>query len=228
MIDYITTTSFQSKVLPEVSYKIRKISHKRRMEMMFRTAEHLSTLNDLQSQLLPIQEDIKQAEDAAKLEPCTCSHDPIIQEKETDPPQHDPKSGRCIKSGCDCRKPKPDDSMGGYTKYWDIIGKILDLKIFKLYPEYIRICTSDFQGLKIDGVPATVDSFLSDAPYELVKELGDYIEGAMGLSAQELVNFGLPTTSAGQGDGETLNTPAKSANETDSIKTAGAPGISQS
>lgn len=215
---YSTTETFESKIAPGVTYKLRKMSHKRRMKLNEVASSIYARIDEVQRQLSPIDEEIKRAEEEAKIEPCTCTHEPLVQEKDTDPPQHDPQTLRCIKPGCKCREPKPDPEIGDYTKKLKLQVDVMSIVIGELYPEYIKWGVSDIQGLEIDGKPATTESLLDDAPEALVAELGEEIQRLIRLSPEEVMGFPRPIISGGQVDGPTTDTTAPSANSTASTR----------
>lgn len=213
---YSTTETFESKIAPGVVYKLKKMSHGRRMKLNEKASSIFAQIDELQRQLIPIDEEIKRAEDEAKIEPCSCSHE-----------DHEEETKRCKTPGCKCREPKPDPEIGGYEKKLKLQVEVMDVVIGKLYPEYIKWGIADIQGLNIDGKPATVDSLIEDAPEALVAEVGEEIQRLIRLSPDEVMGFKQPTISDGQVVGLTTDTTAPSASSTASTKADTAANTSQ-
>lgn len=57
-----------------------------------------------------------------------------------------------------------------------------------LVPATIRAALVEVTGYEIDGKPATVEAFISDAPDELLNEAYDACTGASGLTAEQAKN----------------------------------------
>jgi hypothetical protein len=66
--------------------------------------------------------------------------------------------------------------------------KISELANRDMRPAWIRVYVTKIDGLEIDGVAATVDSFLSDAPSDMVLEAAELIRGQAELSVDEVKN----------------------------------------
>ncbi len=207
-VEYCSISEFESKLVPGVKYTLQKMSHGRRMVLNRSASPIYSEMNEIQRQIDTVQEELERAESEAKISPCTCKH-PVSPDSKAD--CHDDKSGRCVRKGCQCRKPCPDPEIGSYDKKAELV-------INKLYPVYIRWAVIDVQGLNIQlpsgsSVAATTDTLLSDGPEFLIPELGEYIQQLMKLSPDEVMGFKLPSTSAAQVDGKINDTVADPAVE---------------
>lgn len=240
-LSYLSTTEFHSKLAPGVTYRLRKLSQKRRIELNLRTAEVASKIADLQRSLDPVNEEIERAEAIARIEPCACNHpleethqpvkDALEIAKAADQVElvdlcHLASTNRCLVHRCPCREPKPDPAVGNYAKRKEIQDKVLEVAYSEMHPIYIRWGVAEIQGLDIDGSPATVDSLISDGPESLVNELGEEIQRLLVMSPDEVLGFKQPTTSGAAVDGKEKSTTAPSANEKSFIETANAAGIS--
>ena len=219
MTNYLSITKFESKVAPGVIYTIRKMSHGRRVKLNIAAAAQISKVSELQRKLVPISEEIQRAEEAAKNEPCQCKHsldpaDPAINEAlgrianinkgqledgkkiiEVVDVCHSALTKRCMVNSCNCRKPMPDEGIGGYDARQDVIQKIIETEDRELTPMYIKYLVTDIQGLQIDGVDATADSLLENAHESLVEELSKEIQRIVKLTPDEALGFKPPITS---------------------------------
>lgn len=224
MLSYESTVVFKSLVAPEVSYKLRKASHKRRTKLNLDAAKIFSKINDLQRQLAPINEEINRAEEAAKIESCECKHsldpsDPEIVKLITRVADlnkdlkledqivlenvcHKSDTRACLIASCSCRKPNPDPAIGDYAKKAEVFSQLVSVMEDELYPIYIRWGVTVIQGLKIDGVDATVDTLIEDGPEALIPELGAEIQRLIRLTPEESLGFKSPTTSGAPVDGQ--------------------------
>ncbi len=230
MTNYFSTQTFESKIAPGVSYKLRKISHGRRTRIQIKAAASISKISELQRKLVPISEEIERAENVAKIEPCTCTHtldaaDPMIADRIKDleiynpiliadgrkPAEikdicHSAVNGRCIVTGCDCRKPKPDPTIGGYEAQQEVIDQIVSVQYQELLPVYVKELVSEVQGLMIDDKPATVESLLEDGSDHLTAELDREIQRLIKMTPDESLGFKSPTTSGAAVGGPVMTT----------------------
>jgi len=200
MIEYCSTSEFESVLAPGVKYILQKMSHGRRMILNQSASPIYSEMNEIQRRIDVIQEELDRAESEAKISPCSCKH-PVDPDPKAD--CHDVESGRCIKPGCSCRKPQPDREIGDYQKKAELELEMYELVVNKLYPAYVRWAVVSVQGLKIQlpsgsFVDANPDTLLSDGPEFLIPELGEHIQKLMKLSPDEVMGFKPPTTSAAQ------------------------------
>lgn len=229
-INYLSTSKFQSELLPGLSYSLKKISHGRRVKLSLAAASTISRITELQKSLVPIMEEIQRAEDAAKLEPCQCNHPmdgPVVDAKkaaiasmnekvvknggkpvELVDGTHSSITKRCLVDSCPCRKPMPDESIGGYGKHREIIGQIIEAEDRDLMPIYITSLVNEIHGLELDGKPATATTLLEDGPEFLIEELATEIQRLMKLTPDEAMGFKLPTISGAAVDGQALATTA--------------------
>lgn len=210
MTDYFSVSEYKSKLLPGVSFKLRKMSKGRRSSFNLSVATLMSKRAELQKTLVPINEEITRAEEAAKLEPCSCSHEKSLPESklaELDKVNaqleikievldgcHSSTTKRCMVDGCACRKPKPDPAIGGFDRYQEIVSQIIDMDNGNLAMARIRFFVSEVQGLNLDGKPANVELLISDGPEPLVDEVSEAINHLLTLSTDELLGFPAPTT----------------------------------
>jgi hypothetical protein len=208
-MNYSTTESFESKLVPGVKYTLRKMSHGRRLKLNTVTAPILDKAIAIQREYEPLLEDLKAVEDAAKLLPCTCEHD-LNPEKDS----HLPDNNRCTVEGCDCRK--PDYDMEKFKKVSELRFKETKIYDDELTPAYVRWGVQSIEGLEIDGEPATVESLIESAPEPLVDELGNELLRLTRMTTEEQLSFKLRTTSDAQVDGLTQTSSAPTAKQTSS------------
>lgn len=229
-INYLTTSEFQSKLLPGLSYGLRKLSHGRRVKLSLAAARPIARISELQKSLVPVMEEIQRAEDAAKVEPCQCNHPmegSTVESKKAAIAEmnekvvakggkpielvegtHSSATKRCLVDGCPCRKPMPDEALGGYAKHQELISQIIEVEDRDLMPIYITSLVNTIQGLELDGQPATASTLLEDGPEFLIDELATEIQRLMKLTPDEAMGFKLPTTSDAAVDGQALATTA--------------------
>ncbi|HXS93184.1 MAG TPA: hypothetical protein VN736_01195 [Candidatus Limnocylindrales bacterium] len=134
----VTTTNLQSKLYPEVSYKVRTLSEGRRQQVMASVADATYTMYELVGKanaLLPVEGETLDSE---------------TQWKRT-----------------------------------ALIDQINEITSREIWPAWIRTYVVSIDGLDIDGTPATVDTFLSDAPTDLFAECVNLIKGQAELSPEE-------------------------------------------
>src|SRR5262245_48224415 len=120
-MDYNPTLEFKSQHVPGLVYVLRKMSHKRRITLNTETAAINHELEELDSQIEQVTKELTRAEEAARLEPCSCSPKcaeatfPPDVVKLLDEDRHLKVSSMCPVPGCGCRQPKPDESIGSYA-----------------------------------------------------------------------------------------------------------------
>ena len=185
-VQYFSTTTYNLKTVPGVTLTLKKMSHGRRMTLNASASVIFKKIDDIQKQMEPIEENIKEAESAARIEPCICTHDKSA---------HDTDTGRCSAKGCECREPKPDSEIGGYEKRAELQVQIYEILLYELYPVYLRWGVSGIQGLSIDGSDATVESFIAEMPDAVVNEVGAEIQRLIKMTTDEAMGFKLPSTS---------------------------------
>ena len=208
-MNYLSTSAFESKLLPGVIFHLKKMSHGRRMEFNRMGAPVFQKLNELSKQREPFQEEVERAESAAKIEPCTCSHPPMSKDS------HHETTGRCFEKGCNCRKPEYENDAD--RKLRDLETRQLEVLIDELAPAKLKWGVSSIEGLEIDGRPATIDMLLSDMPEAVTSEVVNEIDRLMRLSPEETLAFKSPTTGAAAVDGETPSSSAALAGGTATI-----------
>src|SRR6202044_2341976 len=130
---------------------------------------------------------MQEAEEIAKIEPCSCDHADD---------QHANETNRCTVEGCACRKPVIDPADLERIQELDV--KQLTLIVNDFSPIYARWGIKTIEGLEIDGQPATVDTLLSDGPEPLVNEVVNEIIRLTRMSAEETLAFKSPSTSDAQ------------------------------
>ena len=69
-----------------------------------------------------------------------------------------------------------------------IVDQINQLTAAKIHPSWIRAYLISIKGLDIDGVPATVDTFINDAPPDLFAELVTLIKDEAELGTDKVTN----------------------------------------
>lgn len=216
MIEYFSTKDFESKLVPGVRFKLRKASKGRRSSFNLKESALLARRTDLQKRLAPIQDEIRQAEDAAKLEPCSCSHaldGDIVAAKKQDIDRlntamngrdgwtkvelidgcHNAVTKRCLIDGCNCRKAKPDPAVGDYSKYQEVMSELLRVTD-EIGLAQARYFVSEVQGLKVDGQDATIDSLIESGPEGLAEEVSAEVQKLLNLTLDESLAFQQPTT----------------------------------
>lgn len=181
---YSSTQEFESKLVPSIKYLLRKISQGRRIDLSLKLAAVEAKQQEINRELLPIIDKMKEADDAAALEPCQCDHTEA---------EHQDSTKRCTVAGCDCRKPTYEDGI--LDRAIELTNKSNALVITDFYPIYVAWGIKSIEGLEIDGVPATVHSLLEDGPEPLVKEVAEEIVRLTRMSAEETLAFKLDTTS---------------------------------
>jgi hypothetical protein len=83
-----------------------------------------------------------------------------------------------------------DAQLQGPTLYKRaaLLEKITAIDSQFVRPEWVRIYVKEIQGLEIDGEPATIESFLAEAPTEMFNEAVDLIKAQASLSNEETKN----------------------------------------
>jgi hypothetical protein len=66
-----------------------------------------------------------------------------------------------------------------------LIDQINELVARDMNPIWIKHYLSEIHGLEFDGTPATIETFISDAPSELFNELVELIKGQAELTETE-------------------------------------------
>jgi hypothetical protein len=69
-----------------------------------------------------------------------------------------------------------------------LVDQIDDLTNRTIAPAWIKTYVKTINGLEIDGEPATIETFLSDAPSDMFAELVNLIKGQAELSPEETKN----------------------------------------
>jgi hypothetical protein len=231
-MNYLTVSEFESKLLPGLKYKLKKMSYGRRMAINAEMGGVLSELADINRERQPLIDDIEEAEEAAKLEPCICKHPPTkpsddqnaTDQQNTD--KHDPVTGRCIVPRCHCREAHPSIE-DAYAQKAALDDKEMSVVLAKIWPIRIRALVDKIEAderlegrFEINGQPATIDSLLSDGPEPLIGELAREVNRLFNLTGDEALAFRSPGTSGAVAAGQTSGTNAPTANETSSTPTA--------
>jgi len=69
-----------------------------------------------------------------------------------------------------------------------LLDKITAIDSSVVRPAWIKIYVTKIDGLEIDGLPATVESFLNEAPSEMFNEIVDLIKTQASLTSEETKN----------------------------------------
>ncbi|GAC1496116.1 MAG: hypothetical protein NVS1B6_00940 [Steroidobacteraceae bacterium] len=213
-MNYLSTETFESKLpaFTGVRYELRRWSTARRAQYNRAMAEALSRLREANDEYEQLQAQQAEATARAKIEPCQCKHPPAPD------PSHDAETGRCLTSGCVCRK--PDTPITDTNRMTDLLVTMLRIKFEDLQPTAIRWGLVQITGLDIDGQPATPESLLADGPDDLATEIADALDLLLRLSPEQQKNSESPTTSGAPVDGATKTSGAPDASRESS--TAGA------
>lgn len=204
-MNYESTVTLQSKLFPDVSYTLRKMTRGRRIEFDQMMAAEIEQSRQLTEERELIEEEIKPLRDTAKAGPCTCSHEEI---------KHDPTTFACLESGCNCRAPVlPAEIRQRLTKNLNA-DRLLERTKFQ--PAIVRWGVVSITGLDIDGNPAQPDDLVARGPESLVDEIVQELTIMMALTDAERKNSGLPTTSGVPVDGQKSAGGAPAANGTKS------------
>lgn len=215
-MNYSTTVDFPSRLIPGLIYSLRKMNARRRAEFKINNAKILADLRDLAREIEPLQTEAKDAEDAAKLEPCTCAdgheHKPI------EVPEEKPKdtSLRCAVVGCECRFPRYRDGL--LVELQTAYEKYREYRSGYYYTALIEWAVSAASGKDENGDPITIDGQpltsknLTLLPDESTDELGDKIDSLFGLSFEEQLGFKSPGTSNAPEAGPISSSSAETAN----------------
>lgn len=175
-MNYTSTVEFESKVIPEAKFKLRKMSHGRRMELNSRAAQAITEINTIQRELAPLNQKLSEAAETAATEPCSCEgHEHVGTEKTCEHPE------------CLCRQGRVDDETQNQID--ELTAKYFDVMISKMFPHYLEWGIESVSGLDINGQPATAKSIISDGPEELVAELGWEIHRVTRMSSEENLGF---------------------------------------
>lgn len=223
-MNYLTISIFESKLVPGLKFKLRKMSHGRRMEFNLGGAEIFAKLREAERELEPVQEEIQRAKGAARIEPCICgdshAHTPskkVIPADGDTPAREedgdDPKTP-CIAPNCHCREPKPENKA--FERQLELLKKHQAIFVDEFNPYRIRWAVAEITGLEIDGEPTTINSFLREMPDAVIKEVADAIDDVMKLTLDEQLGFKSPTTSGAPVDGKSLNSSAPTAEDKNS------------
>lgn len=215
-MNYSDTSPFESKLAPGVKFVLRKMSHGRRVKLNKAIAPMVAKGRDINQQLAPINEEIQRAEDAAKIEPCSCKHPvttdyPVVAKWLGDIARanesiededakiellevcHAAASKRCIVPGCDCRRAKPENNA--YAERERLLTEDRAVVDDEIHPAYLHWGVKEISGMTINDEPATVDSLLADGPEGLVNEIVVELQRLIRLSPEEQLAFNTPTTS---------------------------------
>jgi hypothetical protein len=193
MAGYISTQDFTTPSLPGWVFKLRKMSHGRRMKLRELAASVNAELREARQGLSVINDQIMSAESAAKLLPCTCEH----------PPEgHDSETRRCTVTGCQCRKPDVDDNLYAERNKVAIDQIWNNLITGKLYPILIEWAFQSVRAdegyetnhVSIDDQPVTAQLLLERMPDGVIIELGECIDKMTQIDPDEQLVFKLPGT----------------------------------
>jgi hypothetical protein len=217
MNNYITSQNFNSTIVEGLTYKLKKISQRRRMAINQDAASEFMAIRDARTEGLALEKEHTEAQDAAKLEPCTCSgheHEGIPDQAipataETPERTVKDESRRCNAAGCECRKPAYRDGLE--SELVDFYDCYNGLHANGLHPKLIKLCVTEVSGIEIDGEPVTVDSLLAEMPGIVIMEVGGQIEKLMAMPVDQQLGFKQPGTLSAPVAGPTKDSSAETA-----------------
>lgn len=199
MYDYKTEARVESKLVPGVTFVINAPSYGRRLNLDRATAEFRSATRLIQRRYNKVVEQLQ----AMEREHVAAEKARIKRESPEGgyPADTEPKPQPF---------PMPQDMQ-------DTLDEINEESLHLLASRYnvprVRIYVKAIEGLEIDGVPATVDSFIASGDPTLFSESLAAIETVEQQKADELKNLSSPSISSNPAVGETkdmIATPAAS------------------
>lgn len=210
-MDYATKTEFHSKIALNLVYVLRKMSARRRVQFNTEYAPVCAKLKDLARTLEPYRQEIIDAQDAAKLLPCTCSgHDHIDDESRTTIAGSEEVVVTKLTSCKSCKCRQPEYRTGLLQEHSDRLDDYQSHRRDHYYPALIAWAVESVSGISIDNRAISVDGVI-DLPDALVDEVGAEIDRLTGLSVEEQLGFKSPGTSNAPVAGLTTDFSAESA-----------------
>lgn len=204
MYDYKTEVRVDSKIAPGVTFVINAPSYGRRLNLDRATAEFRSATRLIQRRYNKLVELLKDQERAH-----TNAEKARIKAEAPDggyPADAEPK-------------PEPFRMP---QEIQDELDEINEESLHLLAARYnvprVKIYVKAVEGLEIDGVPATVDSFIASGASQLFSEALNAIETVEQAKADELKNLSSPSISNSQAGGETKDMTVTSAGSEDTTK----------
>ena len=189
-MNYTTTTTFESKLAPGLVIKVRKRSQEQRAKLNDNSAGILTGIRDAARKIAPLQDEAKDAEEAAKLEPCSCllhEHSPVLINAVA------PELTAHLCNKCPCRSARYREGL--LNSLADAREQYHNLRRDKYYPALIRWAVKEVSGIEIDGIPITLDTIF-ELPDEVVDEIGQEIDNLSSLTVAEQLGFKSPGTSS--------------------------------
>ena len=197
-MNYSTTVDFPSALAPGLIATIRKRSSEQRTKFNESCAKVLADIRDAGRKIAPLQDEAKECEDAAKLEPCSCNghdHDAVTIENVN------PELTAHLCRKCSCRNPKYRDGL--IFELEDARSAYENFRRDKYYPALIKWAVKDVTAtFEIDGMPVTMDN-LFQLPDAVLDEIGEKIDSMFSLSVAEQLGFKSPGTSSAPEAGPT-------------------------
>ena len=205
-MNYSTTIDFPSALAPGLVVTIRKRSSDQRTKFNASCAKVLTDIRDAGRKIVPLQDEAKECEDAAKLEPCSCKghdHDAITFD------DVNPELTVHLCRKCACRNAKYRDGL--VFELQDARSAYENFRRDSYYPALIKWAVKSVTAtFEIDGSPVTMDNIF-ELPDAVLDEIGEKIDSMFSLSVAEQLGFKLPGTSSAPEAGPTTNTDAASA-----------------
>jgi hypothetical protein len=200
-MDYLTTEKFDSKLVPGLSYQLRKMANGRRMALTSATSIIQQKINDRMGELEAITRQVQDAIDSGVELPTVIA---------------DQLSDRTEPVTETCRALMRSRDKIQFEEIWN------DLTVTQLFPALIRWGVKSIDGMTVDGVPVTVEAFLEGTPDDLIIEVGTKIRKLTQMSFDEQMGFKLPGTSSTPVTGQPTNTSVHLVDRKDSLKEDGA------
>jgi len=212
-MNYCSRTTLQSTTCEGVSFTIRKMNEKRRVEREMKVAtirtrliESQKNLKALIDEALPAEQLLTSTE--VDIEKAAAAHEgpeiPVVANIRTLLTAL--KAER--QKNKELRNAAPAAPVGELDKINAEFDNILHAE---WYPAWIKWGLYSIQGLDIDDAPATPETLIEGGPSELVSEIFQAIQKASGLSAAAGESSPSLGTSADPGDGKTSSSIAISA-----------------
>jgi len=201
-MDFQTKIPVDSKILPGVTFTLRRLSFNRRTAFHLALANYSAKLRDIRRERKPLDAEYQAAAEKAK-----AATEPEVQ-KLVDAGTPRVEAEKKVPIG---KIDFPDERFEQWAALMDAEQK---LDRAEMTPALIRTCFVGIEGFSQDGrVPATADELLEDAPPELVEEIAKASDWVMGLPADQQGNLRWPGTSDKAEAGPETVTTAPSAEE---------------
>lgn len=206
-MNYCSRVTIESQTCEGVSFTLKKLNEKRRVQREMTVAE-------IRTRLIDTQKRLKDLIDQAMPSESLLTSAELDIEKAI--PEGDPGAGaRTLTAALTAERQKSKDlrdatpaPLGEIDKMNASFDSILHAE---WYPAWIKWGLHSIAGLEIDEAAATVDTLIDSGPPELVEEIFKAIQAASGLSAATGESSPSVGSSAGPGDGKTNNSTATSA-----------------